>query len=90
MIYKITNLINYLICLLTIDRFQSFIDKNYVRSVSWTTTSTQLFTTCYFVKFFCTPVNNFGDMLFQVLSVDRLGELSFQLPLPKVQRREGV
>ena len=40
------------------------------------------------LSFFCTPVNNFDDMLFQVLSVDRLGELSFQLSLLKVQRRE--
>ena len=40
------------------------------------------------LTFFCIPVNNFGDMLFQVLSVDRLGELSFQLSLLKVQRRE--
>ena len=40
------------------------------------------------LSFFGTPVNNFGDMLFQVLSVDRLGELSFQLSLLKVQRRE--
>ena len=29
-------------------------------------------------------------MLFQVLSVDRLAELSFQLSLLKVQRREGA
>ena len=29
-------------------------------------------------------------MLFQVLSVDRLGELSFQLPLLEVQRREDA
>ena len=33
MIYKITNLINYFICLLIVCWFQSFLDKNYVRSV---------------------------------------------------------
>ena len=59
---------------------------------SGTTTagSTQFFTTCYFVKFFWTPVNNFGDQLFQVLSIDKLGELSFELPLFKVQGGEVV
>ena len=31
MIYNITNLINYFICLLIIYWFQSFLDKNYVR-----------------------------------------------------------
>ena len=36
------------------------------------------------LRFFCTPVNNFGDMLFQVLSIDRLGEVSFELLLLKV------
>ena len=36
------------------------------------------------LSFFCTPVNNFGDMLFQVLSIDRLGEVSFELLLLKV------
>ena len=57
---------------------------------SGTTTagSTQFFIICYFVKFFCTPVNNFGDMLFQDLPIDRLGELSFELSLLKVQGRE--
>ena len=39
-------------------------------------------------SFFCTPVNNFGGMLFEVLSIDRLGELSFELSLLKVQGRE--
>ena len=37
---------------------------------------------------FCTSVNNFGGMLFQVLSIDRLGELSFELSLIKLQRQE--
>ena len=36
------------------------------------------------LSFFGTPVNNFGDMLFQVLSADRLGELSFDFSLIKV------
>ena len=40
------------------------------------------------LSFFRTPVNNFGDMLFQVLSIDRLGELSFEVSLLKVQGRE--
>ena len=55
---------------------------------SGTTTigSMLFFITCYFVKFFCTPVNNFDDMLFQVLSIDRLGELSFELSLPQSPR----
>ena len=39
-------------------------------------------------SFFCTPVNNLGNMLFQVLSIDKLGELSFELSLLKVQGRE--
>ena len=34
------------------------------------------------------PVNNFGDMLFQVLSIDRFGELSLELSLLKFQGRE--
>ena len=42
------------------------------------------------LSFFGTPVNNFGHMLFQVLSVDRLGDLSFQLLLLKVQRRKDA
>ena len=36
------------------------------------------------LSFFGTPVNNFGDMLFQVLSTDRLGELSFDLSLIRI------
>ena len=44
--------------------------------------------TCYFVKvYFCTPVNNFSDVLFKGLLIDRLGALSCELPLLKVQRR---
>ena len=40
--------------------------------------------------FFFTPVNTFGDMLFQVLSVDQLVELYSQLSFLKVQRREDA
>ena len=29
-------------------------------------------------KLLCTPVNNFSDILFQVLSIDSLGALSFE------------
>ena len=46
---------------------------------------------CFFRNnnyFFCTPVNNFSNMLFQVLSIDRLGEIYFELYLIKVQIRE--
>ena len=52
--------------------------------------STQFFITCYFVKVFCTPVNNLCALLFQVWSIDRLGDLSFELSLLKVQKREEV
>ena len=38
--------------------------------------SRQFFINCYFAKSFCTTVTNFSDMLFQVLPIDRLGELS--------------
>ena len=39
MIYNITNLINYFVCLLIIYWFQSFLEKNYVWSVgiTWAT-----------------------------------------------------
>ena len=50
--------------------------------------STQFFITCYFVKFFYTSLSNFSNMLFQVFSVDRLGEPSFKLSLLKVHKRE--
>ena len=44
--------------------------------------------TCYFVKiYFCTPINNFSDVLFKGLLIDWLGALSCELPLLKVQRR---
>ena len=43
--------------------------------------------TCYFAKIFSTLVNNFSDMLFQVLSNARLGALSCELSLIKAKRR---
>ena len=43
--------------------------------------------TCYFVKFFCTPVNDLNDKFFQVISIDRLGVISCGLSLFKVERR---
>ena len=36
------------------------------------------------LRFFCAPVNNFSDILFQVSSIDRLEALSCELSLLKV------
>ena len=51
-------------------------------------TTTTWINAVFYNLLFCTPVNNFGNMLFQVLSINRLGELSFELSLIKVQGRE--
>ena len=39
------------------------------------------------LRFFFTPVNNFRNVLFQVLSIDWLGAIFHELLLLKVQRR---